>query len=139
MVAMPLIRLIFTTVGILLSRYNYTHQYVETDNPLYRLDQIGSSLDFGILPSQMEYQQTIDVNNTYKNRNSTQIHNTCLAIKRTLNTKSHTLLYGVSANIMYKGENAEHLRSNMWHDIRRGYWLIEPMAYFQYRPNNKKE
>jgi hypothetical protein len=119
-------------------RYNYTHQYVETDNPLYRLDQIGSSLDFGILPSQMEYQQTIDVNNTYKNRNSTQIHNTCLAIKRTLNTKSHTLLYGVSANIMYKGENAEHLRSNMWHDIRRGYWLIEPMAYFQYRPNNKK-
>lgn len=118
--------------------YNYTHQYDDTDNPLYQLDLLASDLGFGVLPSQMEYLQTIDTDNSYRNRYRTQVHDTYLALKRVLNTKPHTLLYGIGADIIHRDESIDYQRTNKCYGIRRRYWFAEPSAYLDYRPNNPK-
>ena len=120
------------------SKYSYAQRYDDTDSRLYRLDALATGMDFGILPSQEEYLQTIDMGNSYRNGYMTRTHRLSLVLKRTLNTDRHTLLYGIGTHVMHKGESSHYWRSGNWHDISRGHWLAEPTAYFEYRPENKR-
>lgn len=119
--------------------YSYKQQYDNTDNPLYRLDGLGTSLGFGILPSQAEYLQTIDAGNSFQSHYMTKTHRTFLAIKRTYSDEEERLfIYGIGSYILRKDESVHHWRMHDWHDKQRGYWLAEPMAYFDYRYQGTK-
>lgn len=119
--------------------YNYLQKYDDTDNPLYRLDALGARPDFGILPSQTEYLQTIDAGNSYRSQYMTKTHCAHFAVRRIHDNESYRFLYGIVTNILHKDESLHYLRSNNRYDKREGDWLVEPMAYFECRPHGQRK
>lgn len=119
--------------------YNYLQKYDDTDNPLYRLDALETSLDFGILPSQAEYLQTIDAGNSYQSQYMTKTHCAHFAVRRIHDNESYRFLYGIVTNIIHKDESLHYWRSNNRFNKREGNWLVEPMAYFERRPHGPQK
>ena len=115
--------------------YNYSQKYDDTDSPLYRLDALGTNLDFGLLPSQTEYLQTIDARNSYQSKYMTRSHCANLAVRRIYDGKSYKFLYGAVANLIRQDESLDYWRSNTFYDKKNGTWLVMPTAYFECRPN----
>lgn len=115
--------------------YNYTQRYDDSTSPLYRLDALGLGLDFGVLPSQAEYLQTIDVGNSYQSHYMTKTHRALLAARRIHDRGAYKYMYGIVANLIYKNESLHYWRSNSHYDKRVGNLLVEPTVYFQCQPN----
>ncbi len=119
--------------------YNYLQKYDDNNNLLYRLDALGESLDFGILPSQAEYLQTIDAGNSYRSQYMTKNHCAHFAVRRIYDKESYKILYGIVTNLNHKDESLHYRRSNNWYDKREGNWLVEPMAYYECRPHGNRK
>lgn len=113
--------------------YDYAQQYSNTESNLYRLDLLGTDREFGILPSQTDYLQTRDGDNSYHSLYMTKTHRNDVSLGRIYRGKKTYLLFSMSAPVVYKKEDVRYWRSNQYSNLKQGNWYVEPEAWVRFQ------
>lgn len=116
--------------------YDYTQQYSNTESSLYRLDKLGVDIDYGVLPSRIDFLKTIDINNSYRSHYMIKTHKANLGFGHDYYGEKCDITFRVSASIVHKIESVLYWRSMNFNNLRRSNFYIEPYAWFYYA--NKK-
>lgn len=115
--------------------YDYTQQYSHTENSLYRLDHLGTDLEFGMLPSMAEYQNTIDMGNSYKSLYMTKTHNGSFNLQKRHYGENYTLFFSTSFPFKHKTEHVRYWRTGTRNNLQKKNWYIEPFLWLLFNSN----
>lgn len=119
--------------------YGYTQEYSNAQSDLYRLDILGLNMDFGLLPSQVNYLQIIDNSNSYKSLYLNKKHDGRINAVHYINGKRFNLNILASIIINNKNESVRYWRSNQRYELCQNNWYIEPFVQFSLYPRNSKK
>lgn len=119
--------------------YGYTQEYSNSRSDLYRLDILGADMEFGLLPSQVRYLQTIDNSNSYKSLYLSKKHDGRINVIRYISGKKFNLNILASVIINNKDESVRYWRSNQRYELCQNNWYIEPFVQLSLYPLKFKE
>lgn len=109
----------------------YTQRYTHTQSDRYRLDMLDTDLEFGLLPSQVDYLQTLDAGNSYRNLYLTRTLEYQLGLIKNYVKDRHDMVIGVGTFGEGKNESVRYSRNQQDYSLSQNNWYLRP--YVSYR------
>lgn len=110
---------------------HYTQRYSHTQSDRYRLDMLDTDLEFGLLPSQVDYLRTLDAGNSYRNLYLTRTQEHQFGFIKNLSTNRHNMTIGAGTFVEGKNESVRYWRNLQNYSLSQNNWYVNP--YLSYR------